>query len=115
MLPPTCGIKYPECSWNWSKAPMPVVEVQFHGLWGLYLGAGKTKIEAGTVGQLLVLVENRFGVTLRQKIMERGAKLDGEIVKYSYMALNTTGLKQLESGDLKPGDVLHIFPSIAGG
>jgi hypothetical protein len=94
---------------------MPVVEVQFHGLWGLYLGVGKSKIEADTVSQLLVLVENRYGVTLRQKIMERGARLDGEIIKYSYMALNTTGLKQLKSDVLKPGDVLHIFPSIAGG
>ena len=94
---------------------MPAVEVQFHGLWGLYLGSGKTRIEADTVRQLFVLVENRFGVTLRQRIMERGAKLDGEIIKYSYMALNTTGLKQLKNDDLKPGDVLHIFPSIAGG
>jgi len=94
---------------------MPVVEVQFHGLWCLYLGAGKTKLEADTVSQLLVTGENRFGITLRQKLLERGAKLDGEIVKYSYMALNTTGLKQLKSDDLKPGDVLNIFPSIAGG
>jgi hypothetical protein len=94
---------------------MPLIEVQFHGIWGLYLGSGKFKLECDTVDTLMELVESKFGDSLRQKIAEHGAKLDGGIAKYSYIALNNTGLKQLNSVELKPGDVLHIFASIPGG
>jgi molybdopterin converting factor small subunit len=94
---------------------MPIVEVQFHGLWGLYLGTAKMRLECDTVDELLALVESRFGDSLRQNIRERGAKLEGEIIKYSYMALNEAGLKQLPNRQLKSGDVLHIFPAISGG
>jgi len=94
---------------------MPVVEVQFHGLWGLYLGTGKTKLECDKVDALLALVESKFGDDLQQRIRERGAKFEGGIMRYSYVALNNTELKRLNNNELKSGDVLHIFPSIPGG
>lgn len=94
---------------------MPIVEVQFHGIWGLYLGSGKFKLECDTVDTLMEMVESKFGDSLRQKIAEHGAKLDGAIAKYSYIALNDTSLNQLDNVELKSGDVLHIFASIPGG
>ena len=94
---------------------MASLKVQFHGLWGLYLGAGPIPLEAGGLDDALAQIEEKFGPLLRQRLQERGVKLDGDIRKYSFIALNHTGLQQLKDNRLKDGDVLHVVPAITGG
>jgi molybdopterin converting factor small subunit len=94
---------------------MALLKVQFHGIWGLYLGFDQFPLESAGLDEALAGVEEKFGPLLRQRLQDRGVKLDGDIKKYSYIALNDTGLQQLKDDRLKNGDVLHIFPAITGG
>jgi molybdopterin converting factor small subunit len=94
---------------------MALLKVQFHGIWGLYLGTEKKPLEGGNLDEALARIEAEFGLRLRQQLQERGVRLDGDIKKYSYIALNSTGLQQLQDNRLKDGDVLHVFPAMTGG
>jgi molybdopterin converting factor small subunit len=94
---------------------MALLKVQFHGLWGLCLGFGQCSLESGRLDEALVRVEEQFGPLLRQRLQERGVKLDGDIKKYSYVALNYTGLQQLADNSVRDGDIIHIFPAVTGG
>jgi len=94
---------------------MALLKVQFHGLWGLYLGVDQFPLESSGLDEALARVEEQFGPLLRQRLQERGVKLDGDIKKYSYITLNSTGLQQLQDNRLKYGDVLHVFPAVTGG
>jgi molybdopterin converting factor small subunit len=94
---------------------MALLKVQFHGIWGLYLGFDLCPLESAGLDEALARVEEKFGPLLRQQLQERGVRLDGDIKKYSYIALNSTGLQQLQNNRLKDGDVLHVFPAMTGG
>jgi molybdopterin converting factor small subunit len=94
---------------------MALIKVQFHGLWGLYLGLDQCLLESAGLDEALARVEEKFGPLLRQRLQERGVKLDGDIKKYSYVALNGTGLQQLKDNSVQDGDILHIFPAVTGG
>lgn len=94
---------------------MAVLKVQFHGLWGLYLSAEAYPLESYGVDEALAVVEEKFGPLLRQRLLERGVRLDGDIKKYSYITLNSTGLQQLKDKTVRDGDILHIFPAVTGG
>ena len=94
---------------------MALLKVQFHGLWGLYLGVDQFPLESSGLDEAIARVEEQFGPLLRQRLQERGARLDGDIKKYSYIALNSTGLQQLRDNSIRDGDILHIFPAVTGG
>jgi molybdopterin converting factor small subunit len=94
---------------------MALLNVQFHGIWGLYLGTEKKPLEGGNLDEALARIEAEFGSPLRRKLQERGVRLDGDIRKYSYIALNSTGLQQLKDNCVRDGDILHIFPAVTGG
>ena len=94
---------------------MASLKVQFHGLWGLYLGAGPIPLEAGGLDEALALIEEKFGPLLRQKLKERGVRLDGDIRKHSYITLNNRGIQQIVDMPLNESDVLHVFPAVTGG
>jgi molybdopterin converting factor small subunit len=94
---------------------MALIKVQFHGLWGLYLGVEQFPLESAGLDEALAGIEERFGPPLRQSLQKRGVKLDGDIKKYSYVVLNGTGLQQLKDKSVRDGDVLHVFPAVTGG
>jgi molybdopterin converting factor small subunit len=94
---------------------MALLKVQFHGLWGLYLGFDQCQLESAGLDEAIAGVEDKFGPLLRHKLREHGVKLDGDIKKYSYITLNSTGLQQLKDNSIQDGDILHIFPAVTGG
>lgn len=94
---------------------MASITVQFHGIWRLYLGTDKAALEAISVDQALAQVVEKFGPRFKQRLQERGAKFDGDILKYSYIVLNKTNIKELKDRNLKEGDVLHLFLAVPGG
>ena len=94
---------------------MALLKVQFHGIWGLYLGVDQCPMESAGLDEALAGVEEKFGPLLRQQLQERGVRLDGGIKKYSYIALNSTGLQHLKDNSIQDGDILHIFPAVTGG
>ena len=89
--------------------------VQFHGIWGLYMGAERKPLDGGSLDQALALMEDKFGPLLGQKLKERGVRLDGDIRKHSYITLNNRGIQQIVDMPLNQSDVLHVFPAITGG
>jgi len=94
---------------------MALLKVQFHGIWGLYLGFEQFPLESAGLDEALARVEEKFGFLLRQRLQDRGVKLDGDISKHSYIALNGSGLQQLKNNSVQDGDILHIFPAVTGG
>jgi len=89
--------------------------VQFHGIWGLYMGAEKKPLDAGSLDEALAQIEDEFGPLLRHKLKEQGVRLDGGIGRHSYIVLNDKGIRQLTDLQLRDSDVLHIFPAVTGG
>lgn len=76
------------------------------------LKSGKIEIEAKTVLDALKQLEKRYGSVFRNEMY------DGKKLKNYYIFL-LNGLavdhKHLSKTKLKNGDLLHIFPPIAGG
>ncbi len=89
--------------------------VQFHGIWGLYLGAEKKPLDGGSLDDALAQLEDEFGPLLRQKLKKQGVRLDGDINKHSFITVNDKGIRQLMDLHLRDNDVLHVFPAITGG
>ena len=94
---------------------MALITVRFYGLWRINPGTGSVTLQATNVDEALAQVEEKFGSQLRGKLEADGIHLDGKIQDNSLILLNGIALHNLKSTDLKEGDVLHIFPPVAGG
>jgi len=94
---------------------MPLVTVRFYSLWRTYLGADRTTLQADGIDDALTQLEGEFGHRLREKLEAAGIRVDGKIQSYSLVLLNGINLRNLQSPDLKEGDILHIFPPSIGG
>jgi molybdopterin converting factor small subunit len=79
------------------------------------MGAEKKPLDGGSLDEALARMEDKFGPLLQYKLMEQGVRLEGDIRKHSYIALNDKGIQQLVNTRLKNGDVLHVFPAVTGG
>lgn len=51
--------------------------VQFHGIWGLHLGAERKPLDDGSLDAALAQMEDEFGPLLRQKLKEQDVRLSG--------------------------------------
>lgn len=58
---------------------MTCITVQFHGIWGLYLGIEKAALNASDIDEALAELEGKFASQLKKKLAERGVHLDGDI------------------------------------
>lgn len=94
---------------------MALITVRFYSLWRLHPGTGSATLQADNVDEALAQLEEKFGSQLREKLEADGIRLDGKIQDHSLILLNGIALHNLKSTDLKEGDVLHIFPPVAGG
>jgi molybdopterin converting factor small subunit len=72
-------------------------------------------LQADDIQDALAQLEEKFGRRLRESLETAGVHLDGRIEDYSLILLNGITLRNLESNNLKEGDVLHIFPPAIGG
>lgn len=76
------------------------------------IGTGRVEVEGNNVGDLLDELARRFGQRFRNELY------DGDKIKeYFILLLNgrVVDKKQIQSTVVKDGDVMHIFPPIAGG
>ncbi|MCX6007442.1 MAG: MoaD/ThiS family protein [Chloroflexi bacterium] len=94
---------------------MASVTVKFNGMWRLYVGAGTATLQAGVIEEALKQIEKEFAPKFEKKLQERGVKLDGGILKLSYITLNRKNIKELAERTLKDGDILDLFVAVPGG
>ena len=76
------------------------------------LKSGKIAVEAKTASDALKQLEKKYGSAFRNEMYD-GKKLKN----YYIFLLNGLAIdhKKLSKAKLKDGDILHIFPPIAGG
>jgi molybdopterin converting factor small subunit len=94
---------------------MASITVRFYSLWRSYLGIDSATLQADDIRDALAQLETKFAPGLRAKLETAGVHLDGKIQDYSLILLNGIALRNIKSGALKDGDVLHIFPPAIGG
>ena len=94
---------------------MALITVRFYSLWRLHTGTGSVTLQADNVDEALAQLEEKFGSQLRGNLEADGIHLDGKIRDHSLILLNGIALHNLNSTHLKEGDVLYMFPPVAGG
>jgi hypothetical protein len=94
---------------------MALVTVKFNGIWRLYVGAGTATLQAGIIDEALKQIEKDYAPKFEDKLKERGVKLDGGILKHSYITLNRKNVKEIAERSLKDGDILDLFVAVPGG
>lgn len=94
---------------------MALITVRFYSLWRLRTGTGSVTLQADNVDEALAQLEEKFGSQLRGNLEADGIHLAGKIQDHSLILLNGIALHNLKSTHLKEGDVLYMFPPVAGG
>jgi len=94
---------------------MSLITVQFYTLWRQYLGVEKVSMEAENLEDALNQIDQKYGVTLKEKLQARGVKVDGKIQDFSMVLVNNISLRNLKENTLKEGDALRFFPPVMGG
>ncbi len=98
---------------SWVK--MASITVKFFGLWQLVLGINSINIEAENADEALLKLDNEFSAQFKQAVIKRGLKIQGPLKDNSVVLLNGVSLSNLKNAKMKNGDILYIFPPIAGG
>jgi len=92
---------------------MPNITVRFYTILKEKLGTGSIELSCSNVGDCIRKLSEKFGEKFTQTVLDSKGKVKG----YFILLLNgyVVDRKNLRKQKLKNGDVLHIFPPIAGG
>jgi molybdopterin converting factor small subunit len=91
------------------------ITVQFYTLWKQCLGVDKVEIQADNIEDALSQIDKKYGTVLREKLQDRGTRVDGKIQDFSLVLLNNINLRNFKGSSLREGDVLRFFPPVLGG
>jgi len=94
---------------------MALITVRFYSLFSRGLGTDTVTLEADTLEDALLQLEEVFGSKIRDRLEAEGTRLNGELSDYGLILLNGTNIRNLKSTALREGDVLHVFPRAIGG
>ena len=94
---------------------MASINLQFHGLWGLLMGMQKVPLDADDMPAAIQKLEAEYEPLLKDKLRERGAKLDQGLLKASVIILNQENIMESRHKKLNDGDIIHVFPAVTGG
>lgn len=94
---------------------MALITVRFYSLFSRGLGTDTVTLEADTLEDALLQLEEVFGSKIRDQLEAEGTRLNGELSDYGLILLNGTNIRNLKSTALREGDVLHVFPRAIGG
>lgn len=79
------------------------------------MGSPSATLEAANIDEALLQIEKEFAPKFEEKLADRGVKLDGGILKHSYITLNRKSTKELKERTLREGDILDLFVAVPGG
>ena len=94
---------------------MATVTVKFNGMWKLYVGQPSATVNAATIEEALSVIGRDYAPIFESKLTARGVKLEGGILKLSYVTLNKKSAKDVKVRELKDGDILDLFVAVPGG
>ncbi len=92
---------------------LPRVTVKFYTVLRDKLGTGNVELTGADVLEVLKKLSSKYGPDFKEEIFDK----NGDVHNYYILLLNdkTVDQKNPQKSALKEGDVLHIFPPIAGG
>ncbi|MBU4310448.1 MoaD family protein [bacterium] len=92
---------------------MARITVRFYTTLKEKVGKGKVELEAKNVADALEELREQFGTKFTDQLYEPS----GKIKDYYILLLSGRSVdrKEIKKTTLKEGDILHIFPPIAGG
>jgi molybdopterin converting factor small subunit len=93
---------------------MASITVKFYSLWNLYLNKKSVEIYADDLDDAMKKLDKIFGEELRKKLLNNRIQFNN-FKDSSTILLNGISLRNLKNHGLKDGDILHVFPPIAGG
>lgn len=92
---------------------MARITVRFYTTLKEKVGKGKVELEAKNVADALENLKRQFGTKFTDQLYDPS----GKIKDYYILLLSghTIDREEIEKTEVKEGDILHIFPPIAGG
>lgn len=94
---------------------MAKVNINFVGLWRVFLGVRSITVEVTSIDEARDYVEKNYGPMFRKKLKSRGISKKQSIWDNSNVLLNGKNIVQLDKPTLKDGDKLDLLSKVAGG
>ena len=94
---------------------MATVNINFIGLWRVFLGVRTVTVEINSIDEARDYVETNYGPVYQRQIESRGIKKKQSVWDNSNILLNGRNIGQLDKLVLKDGDKLDLLPRAAGG
>lgn len=93
---------------------MAKITVKFYSLWNLYLNTNSVTLEINNIDEAMEKLEVLYGEELRKK--SHNNKLQYKNIKdSSTILINGVSIRNNLNKPLTDGDLIQIFPPIAGG
>jgi molybdopterin converting factor small subunit len=93
---------------------MAKITVKFYSLWNLYLNKNTVDLEADTFDEAMAQLDSLYGNKLREKLRINNLPFTN-FKESSTVLVNGVSIRNIKNQVLKDGDILHVFPPIAGG
>ncbi len=93
---------------------MAKITVKFYSLWNLYLKKNTVDLEADTFDEAISQLDSMFGEKLRKKLQVNNLTFNN-FKDSSTVLINGVSIRNIKKQVLIDGDILHVFPPIAGG
>jgi len=91
------------------------ININFIGLWRVFLGVRSITVEVSSVDEARDYVETNYGPIFQKKLKSRGINKKQSIWDNSNVLLNGKNIRQLDKPVLKDGDRLDLLSKVAGG
>lgn len=94
---------------------MATVNINFVGLWRVFLAVRTVTVEVDSIDEARDYVETNYGPVYNKKLRAKGVKKRQSVWDGSNVLLNGRNIKQLGKPELQDGDNLDLLPRVAGG
>lgn len=94
---------------------MARVNINFIGIWRVFLGVPSVTVEVASIDEARDYVEANYGPIFQKKLKSTGIKKKQSIWDNSNILLNGRNIGQLDNPVLKDGDKLDLLSKVAGG
>lgn len=94
---------------------MARININFVGLWRVFLGVKTVTVEVNTINEARDFVEARYGPIFQKRFQASGTNNVQTIWEQSNIMLNGKNISQLDNPVLKDGDELLLLSKVAGG
>jgi molybdopterin converting factor small subunit len=91
------------------------VNINFIGLWRVFLGVRSITVEVTSIDEARGYVERNYGPIFHKNLKSRGINMKQSIWDNSNILLNGKNIHQLDKPVLKDGDKLDLLSKVAGG